>query len=195
MIFFKKFKIKRLLKKIKSMQAQRKHNQPKAEVLKKEQALYNQLATIYLSLQRKKKHPFARIQALECYRAAADIEDTEAHYILAKALLDEAKVRETLKIEGILSSPSNERQLNQLYEEAVAHLKVAEQMNHILAKRMYGLCHIRGWGVPQDQDKGFDYIVASIEQENSWGKVPQIFAALDLNKPEFFSVLMQHRRK
>lgn len=193
MIFFKKFKIKRLIKKIKSMQAQRLHNQPSVDAIKREQTIYHNLATIYLSLQGKKNWPFARINALECYRASAVIEDAEAHYLLAKTLLDEAKIRDTIQRDGIFASPSNERQMAQLYEEAFAHLKAAEQLNHIQAKRLYGLCYIKGWGVAQDQDHGFEYIIASIEQENSWDKVPQIFVALDLNKPEFFSALMRQR--
>lgn len=195
MIFFKKFKMKRLIKKIKSLQAQRLHNQPSVEALKKEQELYHRLAKIYLALQNKKKWAYARINALECYRASADIEDAEAHYIVAKTLIDEAKARESIKNEGFLSSPSNERQMNQLYEEIFAHLKAASEMNHIQAKRLYGLCYIKGWGVPVDQDKGLEYIIQSIDQENSWDKVPQIFTALDLNKPEFFSALMRKRGK
>lgn len=193
MIFFKKLKMKRLIKKIKSLQAQRVHNQPSADALKKEQALYHQLAQIYLALQHKKKWPFARISALECYRASADIEDAEAHYIVAKTLIDEAKGRELIKNEGFLSSSSNERQMKQLYEEIFAHLKAASEMNHIHAKRLYGLCYIKGWGIPVDQDKGMEFIIESIDRENSWDKVPQIFTALDLNKPEFFSALMRKR--
>ncbi len=46
-----------------------------------------------------------------------------------------------------------------------------------------------------DKKRGFDLIVDSIDQENSWDKVPQIFAALGLNKPEFFSQLTQRRQQ
>ena len=44
-----------------------------------------------------------------------------------------------------------------------------------------------------DKKVGFELIVESIEQENSWDKVPQIFASMGLNKPEFFSALTQLR--
>ncbi len=193
MILFKKFKIKRLLKKIKSMQLQRVHTQPTIDAIKKEIAMYHSLATIYCSLQGKKKYPFAREMILECYRASAVLEDAEAQFLLAKALLDEAKLRESLQVEGVFTSENNERKMKQLYEEAHAYLNAAVQLNHILAKRLLGLCYIKGLGVVADQDKGFEYVVSSIEQEQSWTKVPQIFGEMGLNKPEYFSALMSKR--
>lgn len=193
MILFKQFKIKRLLKKIKSMQLQREHSQPSPDAIKKETVMYHRLAAIYRSLQGKKKYPFAREMGLECYRASAVIEDAEAQYLLAKSLLDEAILRETLQTEGVLASEHNERKMKQLYEEAHAYLQAAVQLNHIKAKRLLGLCYIKGLGVPASQDKGFDYVVSSIEQEQSWDKVPQIFGEMGLNKPEYFSALMSKR--
>ena len=188
-----RFKINRLTKKLKSMQQSRVHNQPSEEVLKKEIAGYHSLAAIYSSLQGNKKYPFARVMILECYRAASVIEDPIAQYLLGKSLLDEAKFREDLQIKGVFANPSNERQMKQYYEEALAYLLGAEQLNHIEAKRLRGLCYINGWGVEADQKRGFELIVDSIQQENSWDKVPQIFASMGLNKPEFFSALTQHR--
>ena len=188
-----RFKINRLVKKLKSMQQNRVHNQPSEDVLKKEIAGYHKLAEIYKSLNGKKKYPFAHEMLLECYRAASTIDDAAAQYELGKNLLDEAKFREDLQLKGIFASPSNERQMNQLYEEAHAYLLAAETLNHVEAKRLHGLCYINGWGVTADKKRGFELIVASIEQENSWDKVPQIFAALGLNKTEFFSALTQYR--
>lgn len=195
MIFFKQFKIKRLLKKIKSMQLQREHSQPTSDGIKKEIAMYHRLAAIYRSLNGKKKYPFAREMMLECYRASALIEDAEAQYLLGKALLDEAKLRDALQAEGIFASDSNERKMKRLYEEAHAYLNAAVQLNHIHAKRLLGLCYIKGLGVAADQDKGFEFVVSSIEQEQSWTKVPQIFGEMGLNKPEYFSALMSKRGK
>lgn len=195
MIFFKQFKIKRLLKKIKSMQLQRQLTQPSVEAIKKEIAMYHRLAAIYHSLYGKKKHPFAREMELECYRASAVIEDAEAQYLLAKALLDEAKCRETFQAEGVFASDYNERKMKQLYDEAHAYLNASVQLNHIKAKRLLGLCYIKGLGVTTDQDKGFEYVVSSIEQEQSWTKVPQIFGEMGLNKPEYFSALMNKRSR
>lgn len=194
MIFFKKFKMKRLLKKIKSMQLQREHSQPTSDAIKKEIAMYHRLAAIYRSLHGNKKYPFAREMMIECYRASAVIEDAEAQYLLAKMILDEAKLRESFQADGVFASESNDRRMKQLYEEAHAYLNAAVQLiNDIRAKRLLGLCYIKGLGVAADQDKGFELVVSSIEQEQSWAKVPQIFGEMGLDKPEYFSALMSKR--
>ena len=188
-----RIKINRLTKKLKIMQQNRVHNQPTEELLKKEIAGYHKLASIYRSLYGKKKYPFAHEMVLECYRAAAMVDDPVAQYLLGKSLLDEAKFRDDLQHKGVFSSAGNERQMQQLYEEAHAYLLAAELLHHVEAKRLHGLCYINGWGVSGDKKRGFELIVDSIEQENSWDKVPQIFASMGLNKPEFFSALTQHR--
>lgn len=193
MIFFKKFKIKRLLKKIKSMQLQRVHNQPSVDAIKKEVAMYHRLAKIYNTLHGKKKFPFARQMVRACYRASSALDDAEAQFLIAKSLLDEAMFCDNLQAEDVLGSQQNERQMKQCYEEAHAYLNAATQLNHIKAKRLLGLCYIKGLGVQPEQDKGFEYVVSSIEQEQSWDKVPQIFAEMGLNKPEYFSALMSKR--
>lgn len=186
-------KINRLTKKLKNMQQGRVHNQPSVEALKKEMAGYHKLAGIYRSLQGKKKYPFAREMVLECYRASATIDDSVAQYLLGKNLLDEAKFRAELQLKGVFNNAINERRMQQLYDEAHAYLIAAETLKHVEAKRLHGLCYINGWGVTADKRKGFELIVDSIEQENSWDKVPQIFASMGLNKPEFFSALTEHR--
>lgn len=193
MCFLRRFKINRLTKKLKSMQQSRIHSQPSEEVLKKEIAGYHKLAAIYKSLQGKKKFPFAHEMVLECYRAASSIDDSIAAYELGKSLLDEAKFRLDLQKNGLFANPSNERQMTHFFEEALAYLSAAEKLKHVESKRLHGLCYINGWGVDADKKKGFELIVASIEQENSWDRVPQIFASMGLNKPEFFSELTQHR--
>jgi TPR repeat protein len=194
-MFFKRFKVKRLTKKAKSMQQSRIHSQADEVTLKKEINIYYTLAEIYNKKQGKKKWPFAREMALECYRAAAGIDDSEAQYILGKNLLDEANFRRSLQQSEVFASPTNETRMNNLYSEALAYLKAAENLDHIKAKRLHGLCYINGWGLEQDKKHGFDLVVESIEMQNSWDKVPQIFADMDLNKPEFFSQLSKARNK
>ena len=81
------------------------------------------------------------------------------------------------------------------YADAHAYLSSSEKLGHIQAKRLHGLAYINGWGVPADKNRGFELIVESIDQENSWDKVPQIFKEIGLNKPEFFSALAQRRSK
>lgn len=195
MLFLKRFKIKRLSKKIKALQYNRVHNPASDEAIKKEITLYHALAALYRSLYGKKKYPFAREMTLECYRAATTIEDSDSQYILGEFFLKEAKFREALENEGIFASSGNEKRMKALYEEALAYLTAAEQLGHVKAKRLHGLCYINAWGVPADKKRGFDLVMSSIEQENSWDKVPQIFSEIGLNKPEFFSALTQFRNK
>lgn len=195
MILFKRYKIKSLTKKLKSMQQSRVHNQPNEAAVAKEIAMYHQLAAIYRSLKGSKKFPFADIMVWECLRASSTVDDAAAQYELGRHLLEEAKFREQLNQGEVFASPSNERHKRQLYEEALAYLQAAEKLGHVEAKRLHGLCYINGWGVDVDRNKGFELVVASIEQENSWDRVPQIFAAIGLNKPEFFSALMKARGK
>ena len=195
MFSMKRFKINRLTKKLVVMQRSRVHNPPTDDMLKKEREGYHLLASMYAPLEGKKKFPFARELRLACYRASAMLDDATAQYIVGKSLLDEAKARESWEVLGLFASQSNLRMMTQLYEEALAYLEAAETLLHIEAKRLHGLCYINGWGLPEDKKKGFELIVASIQQENSWDRVPQIFASMGLNKPEFFSALTQMRSK
>ncbi|WP_298627399.1 hypothetical protein [uncultured Legionella sp.] len=194
MFNMKRWKIKRLIKKLKAMQNNRINNQPGDEVIKKEVNLYYELAGILKNLKGNKKFPYSELMMIECYRAAANLDDAAAHYQLAQIFVDEAKCRQNLQEEGVLTSPANMKTTNQLYEEAHAHLLAADKLGHIEAKRLRGLCFINGWGVETDKDNGFELIVESIEQEGSWDKIPQIFASMGLNKPEFFSAIMQRRK-
>lgn len=176
------------------MQQSRIHNQPTDEAIAKEIAAYHQLAEIYAKLHGKKKWPFARQKMLACYKASAMLDDSTAQYLVGKNLLEEAKCRENFQTEGVFSSESNERDMRFLYEDALAYLIAAEKQNHILATRLHGLCYINGWGVVADKNTGFELIVDSIDKENSWARVPQIFKEIGLNKPEFFSALTQRQK-
>lgn len=194
MIFLKTWKINKLNKKLRSLRESRKLNQPKDEVLRKEVNLYLQLAAIYRSLIGNTKYPYAAQLMRETYRAAAYLDNAQANYILGKDFLEEAKLRQAVQSDGVLDNDINASLAVKFFEIAHAYLQAADELNHIQAKRLRGLCWINGWGVTPDQDKGFDMVVASIEKEGSWDKVPQIFAAIGLNKPEFFAKLMQKRK-
>ncbi len=193
--WFTQLKINRVIKKLKSFQQSRSLNQPSDDVIAKERALYHQLASKYSALHGKKKCPFAREMMLACYRASSMLDDSAAQFVLGKNLLDEAKFRESIQQGGVFASENNQRQMLDCYADAHAYLLAAEKLNHIQARRLHGLCYINGWGVPVDKNKGFELIVESINQENSWAKVPQIFKEIGLNKPEFFSALAQQRGK
>jgi hypothetical protein len=191
---FTAWKIKRIVKKIKFLQQNRMHNQPTDQQLKQEIDLYHQLVILHLKLLRKKKHPFASVMVIESYKGAANLNDPFAHFQLAQMFLEEAKYRHALEQDGVFNSENNQRRTSVLFEESHAHLLAAEGLGHAGSKRLRGLCIINGWGVPADKNVGFELVVSSIEQEGSWDKVPQIFASMGLNKPEFFSAIMQRRK-
>lgn len=193
--WIKRLQIKHIQKKLKVLNTTRMNQVGSNEVIEKEIALYFQLAKIYESILGEKKHPFAREQALACYRAAAALDNAQAQFTVGQKLLDEARMREELQASGLFASESNAAYLNILYRDALGFLLAAEKRQHIKAKRLRGLCYINGWGVPVDKDLGFDLVVASIEQENAWDRVQKIFAELDINKSTFFSELFQHRKK
>lgn len=194
MFNFKQWKINGIIKKIKAMQANRVHNQPDDVTLKKEIAYYYDLADRYTKLLRHKKFPYAHIMLVECYRNAASLDDAEAHYRLGCMFVEEGKFRENLVQQGVFNSEDNINRCKQLFADAHKHLGQGERLGHVLAKRLKGLCIINGWGVESNKDAGFELVVASIEQEGSWDKVPQIFAEIGLNKPEFFSAIMQRKK-
>lgn len=193
--WFKRFKIKRLQKQIKVISAGRLNHTSSTEDLHKEIGLYFSLAKLYESVQGEKKHLFAREQALACYRAAAALDDAQAQFIVGQKLLEEARMREEMQLSGLFASEANATYLKMLYHDAHEFLLGAEKHQHIKAKRLRGLCYINGWGVPVDKNVGFDLVVASIEQENSWDRVQKIFAELGINQSSFFSELFQHRKK
>ena len=195
MILFKNAKVKSLTKKIKVLQKSRLHNQPREEDVARELALYQRLIDLYEPLVGHKKYPFAQLMVRECLRAGAALDNANFRYLMGKSLLDEAKFREQLERDEVFSSAANQKEVVDLYQEAHAYLQSAQALGHIEAKRLQGLSYINGWGVDVDQDRGFDLIVASIDQEGSWDKVPEIFTALGLNKPEFFAALGKHRSK
>lgn len=193
MIFLKKMTIKSLTKKLKNLKQNRIHNQPSAEAIQKEIKLYRSLAKIYAACNHSTKFPFGELMVRECLRAAADLDCAEAQYQFAQKLIEEGVYRNKIEEEGLFANTSNQKQSKYLFDEALAYLIAAEKLENSAAKRLHGLCYINGWGVEINKKKGFDLVVASIDQENSWDRVPQIFAEIGLNKPEFFSALGKHR--
>jgi hypothetical protein len=106
--------------------------------------------------------------------------------------LDKAKAYETWQNEKILANSENDKRYQDLYFQSHAYLGEASQKS-VEALRILGLCSIHGWGEPMDRKKGFGLIVESINRENSWDKVTEIFAKIGLNKPEFLQELIKFR--
>lgn len=194
MFNIKQWKINRLSKKIKAMQQHRVNNQPTDQQIKKEIATYFELIRLCKKLIGKKRFLFAEVMVIECYKGATNLNDSVAHYQLGRLFLDEGKFRDKLIGDGVFVSEENQKRCKSAYEQAHAHLLAAEKLGHIEAKRLRGLAIINGWGLPADKNTGFELVVASIEQEGSWDRVPHIFAAMGLNKPEFFAAIMQRKK-
>src|SRR3990167_11203384 len=96
MCFFKAFRIHRLTKKLMALQQRRLNSQVKDEELKKEIKIYHKLSYLYKKMHGKKHYPFALEMSLECLRISAQINDSEAQFILGKRFLDEARWRKEL---------------------------------------------------------------------------------------------------
>lgn len=194
MFNFKRWKINRITKKLKSMQINRVNNQPSDQMLKREILLYFELASLYKKLIGSKAFPFADVMIIENYKNAANLNDSAAHYELGQYYINEGKFRQNLQNQGVFCSEENQKRCISAFEQAHAHLMAAEKLGHIEAKRLRGLAIINGWGQPADKNAGFELVVSSIEQEGSWERVPQIFTSMGLNKPEFFAAIMQRRK-
>lgn len=190
---FKVYRIRRITKKIAQLQQHRLNQQVKDQMIAKEISYYHQLHRLYTKLYAHKHFPFALQMARECLRIAAQLDDVKSQYALGRYYLEEGKWREKLEKEKLFSSQANHALMKAAYEQAHAYLTSAEQKGHALAKRLHGLCYINAWGISQNKDKGFKMVIESIADENSWDKAPQILAAIGLNKPEFYEMMVKER--
>ncbi|HBB53508.1 MAG TPA: hypothetical protein DCZ80_06365 [Legionellales bacterium] len=192
-LWMKKLKEKRLIKKIKSLVMQRKLNQVSDKQLQEELKLYHELATLYGKLVGKHKaYPYALEMQVSAYRNAATLEDPVAYFWLGQEFLKHAKACEEWQNNEVLASELNQQQKDFYYSQSYRYLELASVTN-TEALRVMGLCHIHGWGVAVDRQKGFSLIVDSINRDNSWDKLPEIFSKIGLNKPEFLSELIRYR--
>lgn len=195
MALLKQRKIKRLTAKLKRLKQSRLQNAAAYENVAKELKIMKSLTAVYQKLIGHRRFPFAEDMVKETLRAAVLLEDKGAAYALAERLLEEAKFRSDLEKEGLFSSSINAKYAKQLYAEAHAYIEAAIKLGNAEGKRLLGVCFIKGFGVEVDRTKGFDLIIASVEDENSWDRVPEIFSAIAKDDPELFQALMRHRPK
>ena len=191
--FIKTRKARKLQKKITLLYKQRQSNSVSDADLAKEIAYNLELAEYYDKKRWNTHFPYAELLAQEAYRAAASLNDVNAQYLLSKRLVKMARFWQE-RSQGIYAMQVHQRYANDLYEEAFAYLETAEKQGHALAKRLHGLAYINGWGVEKEEEKGFQMVVDSIEQEKAWDRATQIFTELGLNKSEFFSSIMRQKR-
>ncbi|CAN5398385.1 hypothetical protein BH10PSE19_BH10PSE19_18060 [soil metagenome] len=147
------------------------------------------LAKLYDKHRFKKSTPNAESIALEYYRAAALLGDTEAQYQFAQRYIEKAKFWDLLA-KGVYGLPIHTEYAKSLYEEAFTYLKRAEAEGYPLAIRLQGLTYVNGWGREPDKEQGYRLIANSIKEEGAWDKAHKIVAALGLDSKEFFASIM-----
>lgn len=192
MNFLAKYNYNRLKKRVKNLHDKR--ERAENVDVKYEIKANKELAKFYHQHQFDKALPHASTLAAECYRAAANLGDSESQYLFAKSLLDDGRFWEQVA-QGIYGLPIHQSYAKNYYDEAIEQLHQATARGNFLALRLHGLAYINGWGVAQDKDKGFKMVVKSIDDANAWDKATQIFEELGLNTPAFFSSIMAIKSK
>jgi len=192
---FCRWKLKSLQKKARQLQQKLDQDQATDIDTKKLIMIHHQLVKFYQKRRFNKKYPNAAIYIQESYRVAANLNDVNAQYELGKIFLEQGKFWDAIELEVIYHANVHVNYAKTCYHEAFAFLDIAKAQGHIQSKRLYGQALINGWGCEKNQDQGFQLIVESIEQANAWEKATKIFEQLGLNRPEFFSSIMDVRKK
>lgn len=190
MIFFKKRKLARLLKKVEGLSHNRLTNSVSDSVLRREINLYKKLAALYRQLSVSKLYPFAKEQAIECLRLASSLGDLEAMRQVGQHFMEQGKFWYSLADTIFYDEAAHLQYQRACFDEAFTFLNTANSQDDILAKRLLGVLYVNGWGTDSDVDKGLKLIMQSLDMANEWPQSSVIFAELGLNKPEFFTKLM-----
>lgn len=193
MNFLQKRKLKSLQKKLEKMHILREQQDNLADRQNEINAQY-QLAEFYKKHRFDKDLPRADTFELECYRACAALGEARAQYRCGEWLLNQAKFWDNWSRHPIYGANIHRKYAQAYFEEAFAYLRTAESSDYVMAKRLLGLAHIHGWGVPKDMNTGYKLILDSIELEHAWDRANKIFEELKLNSPEFFAALQSYRR-
>jgi TPR repeat protein len=190
MTFFKRMKLKSLLKKVKKLYQLR--EQGANTDIKNEITALHAVAEFYTKNHYNEAFPNSPLFAFEYYRAAASLGDAKAQYLCGKELLDQAKFWEEWE-KGMYADAIHTQNMTDRYAEAFKYLSAAESNGYALASRLHGLAYIHGWGVEKNTNTGFKYVLDSIEMDKAWDKATKILEELKLNSPEFFAALMAYK--
>ena len=192
--WIKSFKEKRLLKKIRVLQAARLSAQVPDIKIQHEIKYLQALAQLYGKCFGSKHYPYALEMQENAHRNAAAIGSCASEYWLGQALLKHGRARLEWQHAQVIANDDNLKKIEELFTHAYIYLEKAS-LHQVEALRLMGLCHIHAWGQPLDSKKGFALIVESINREDSWDKLPEIFSKIGLNKPEFLKELIKFRTK
>lgn len=193
MNFWQRHQLMSLTKKVEKMHQLRLQQNDSADAIKNEIKAQYELASFYKKHRYDKKLPRAESHELECYRAAAELGDARAYYIYGERLLTEARFWDNWSRHPIYGHEVNKMRAADIFKRAFESLHEAENRGYPLAKRLLGLAHINGWGMPKNMDEGFKLILESIDQEKAWDRATKIFEELKLNSPEFFAALRSYK--
>ncbi len=136
--------------------------------------------------------PNATQLADECFRAAANLGDVRSQYNFGRRIFDRARFWDDLSTSPF-GCDAQKRYAEAAYQEAFTYLQEADKSGSYMAKRLLGLSAYRGWGAAQDEEKGLDLIIASIDQQAGWEKAKDIVTAVGLDPQDFFSKLAQRK--
>ncbi|MCD6047774.1 MAG: hypothetical protein K0S08_1421 [Gammaproteobacteria bacterium] len=190
--WLKRWKLNGLLKTLKKVQYAREQGDEKAKA--REIQLLRQIAEFFSAQQYNKNFPQAKLQKFEYYRAGAGLNDPVAQYACALMCFDVGRYYEAWS-HSEYSRPVHEHYMKEAFEQAFKFLDAAEANKSVEAKRYKGLAYIYGWGVAKDTNKGFQFILDSIDMANQWAQATKIIEKLNLNSPAFFQALTQYQSK
>lgn len=193
MNFFQRRKLKSLQKKIEKAHILREQDSSNIN-LQNEIKVQYVLADFYAKHRFDKDIPNAEILQLECYRAIATLGEPKGQYLCGEQLLNKGKFWALWSQNPIYGAEVHKKYAMALFNESFAYLEAADATGYPLAKRLLGMTYIHGWGRPRDLNKGYKYILDSIDLENAWDRATKIFDELKLSSPEFFAALQTHRR-
>lgn len=153
-----------------------------------------ELAQVYDKHEYDPEAPKASTYALEAYRAAAILGDPNAQYLFGQRKIEEGKFWVEMA-HSFYGCEAHQQYAQQCFSEGFQYLEQAEKNNHALAYRFHGLCYINGWGLDSDTNKGFDYIIKSIDLENAWDRATKILEELGLNSQGGLQALLARRQQ
>ena len=191
MSFLSRFKLKSLKKKAKYWFDKRERGD--SFDVNKEIKTLLELAKCYEKNRYSKKVPNANILALETLRAAASLGSAEGQYLFAVKQFENGRFWESLA-GTFYDADMHRNYAKQAFDEGHTYLDKAIGQSYPMAKRLKGVAYIHGYGVPVNENQGFDLIIASINDENAWERAPEIIKELGLNNPKFFNSIMSRRK-
>lgn len=153
-----------------------------------EVAAHLELAKFYDEHRFDEDIPHAENLADECFRAAANLGDVRSLYNFGRRTFDKARFWDDLS-NSMYACEAQKKYADSYYREAFGYLQEADEKGSYMAKRLMGIAHYRGWGFDQNEEKGLDLIIESIDQQGAWDKAKDIVVTIGLDPQDFFSKL------